>query len=842
MRDRWHGAARRAGPFILILWALLHGAGCGVPAFRFLSPLPGQLSRDGDVVTSILLPSIMRAGSLRVTLDGVDVTAAIGGAGSRREGVLPGIPAGTHRLEAFIDVTIPLLGMTFPLGAETSFDTIALTQPDACEILNAVECLLPYPSSRFLVPDPSKATGLRLDVPAAGMPPVHPALATAAFNTLDGFAPTTQILVHFPGGVSVERSDAPRLLVPGCCGQPAGPPWRDTRVADDRSLDVDSPTVIVDADTGERVLHIAELDARATATPARQALVLRPLRSLTPGHRYLVALRHLVRDDGSAVAPEAPFAALRDRRPSDIPQLVARRAAMEDVFARLASFGIARDSLQLAFDFTTQSDHQLTHQMLSMRDQAFAWLETVESDTTQTPFTVRDVTQVSACSEPADVVWQQVAGTFRSPLFLPQPPVQDPSAPALQLSVDAEDVPVQNGFMDAPFTISIPCASLDSARETHPLVLGHGAFGNGDDMVRGIPGAIALLARTNALGDWTYIAGATDWQSLCCGQGGVLFTAFNIIGLIQSRLNDFATMPDRTKQGELNTLVLTRLMKRGLFNRDAAFRVPDGHGGTRGVFPGELDPANEAFYFGISLGGINGLFLASLTPDIERFHVDVPAINFSQLLQRSTLFANPLAAGLSFETLIGALGLRDPLHILVGYDLLNELWVSGEPGGYATHITSNPLPGSGVGVHADGGKKVLMTMAWLDKTVPNLGTETAARTLGLPQLDGSLLAGMPQVPDVAGPRDSAFVVYDHGAFDIFDPADAPYLPPLDNRAAVETACDPHGTRWEIPAGIAQQLAFLRPGGVIENFCRDNGVCDASQPFEIPRGDATPCSP
>ena len=27
--------------------------------------------------------------------------------------------------------------------------------------------------------------------------------------------------------------------------------------------------------------------------------------------------------------------------------------------------------------------------------------------------------------------------------------------------------------------------------------------------------------------------------------------------------------------------------------------------------------------------------------------------------------------------------------------LLHELWVAGEPAGYARHITSDPLPGSG---------------------------------------------------------------------------------------------------------------------------------------------------
>ena len=57
------------------------------------------------------------------------------------------------------------------------------------------------------------------------------------------------------------------------------------------------------------------------------------------------------------------------------------------MFARLEAAGVARDELQLAFDLATQSDHSLTHQMLSMRDQAFAWLADQLAAGTQT-FTV----------------------------------------------------------------------------------------------------------------------------------------------------------------------------------------------------------------------------------------------------------------------------------------------------------------------------------------------------------------------------------------------------------------------------------------------------------------------
>ena len=110
----------------------------------------------------------------------------------------------------------------------------------------------------------STATGFRLNIPASGLPdPIGPPLSPEPFNKLDGFNPMVQILMHFPQGVDLERSDASRLLAPGCCGQPAGPPWVDTRTYDGRSLDADSPSVLIDADTGERVLHWLELDGHA---------------------------------------------------------------------------------------------------------------------------------------------------------------------------------------------------------------------------------------------------------------------------------------------------------------------------------------------------------------------------------------------------------------------------------------------------------------------------------------------------------------------------------------------------------------------------------------------------
>jgi hypothetical protein len=303
---------------------------------------PGQLAgRPGRRRAG--LPLDAEVGSLTVTLDGADVRALFPAA---RPGVplyaaVPVASAGAHTLEA----TLQVVGGA--LQTQTiAFETVALESPASCELLNDVECLLPYPSARFEVPDPTTPTGVRLAIPALGFPAViGAATSPAPYNQLDGWSPTAQITMHFPGGVDLGLSDAPVQQPPG---PPVVPPYEGIRMPDGRSLESDSPTVLLDADTGERVFHWVELDARASANPARQALFLRAGKVLRAGGHYVVAVRGLRHADGSLVEPEPAFAALRDARPTTIEPLRRREAFEANVFAPLAAAGIARESLQLA--------------------------------------------------------------------------------------------------------------------------------------------------------------------------------------------------------------------------------------------------------------------------------------------------------------------------------------------------------------------------------------------------------------------------------------------------------------------------------------------------------------
>jgi len=762
-----------------------------IPAaeLHFTQPQDQQLSRAGDVNVALALPVAITPESLAATVDGVAVAMTI--SGSSANGTAGGLAAGSHRLAA----QVRALGGQL-LQTEVVFETIVLDRPDECEVLNNAECLLPYPSSRFLEQGDTD-TGLRLKLPQAGMPAQNGRpIPVAPYNLGDGFSPTVQILMHFPGGVDLERSNAARLLAA-------------TRSYGTRSLDADSPTVLLDANTGERILHFVENDARAT-DDARRPLFLRPGKSLTPGHRYIVAVRNLVHSDGSVVVAEAPFAALRDERPTDINAIESRRDNFRGIFDTLFAAGVARSSLILAFDFTVASDDGLTGSMLIMRQHAFEWLAATQDRT----FTVERVAE-NDCSQPSAVVWRTIEGTYQVPLFLKGDPVTSPAVPAL-LNTEADGSlngrPIPNGFTNPPFTIAIPCSALaDGGTPLLPLVLGHGLFGDGRGFVRSVGDATD--------GEIDLIAGATDWRGLSTPDVAGEDLSRTFIGRVILQLQNFSAMPDRLRQGQLNTLVLARMMRTGAFNVDDAFKLPSGVGAFAAGEP-------QGFYLGGSLGGIMGLMFAALSPDVTNVDVVVPAMNFSILLQRATPF-------IAFEGVLELSGIRDPIKQALLLGLLHELWVRGESAGYATHITSNPLPDTNI-------KNVLMTAAFLDQQVSNQGTEVAARTLGLPSLVGSLQSDLAQIPDLPGPLSSALVMYDVGAFDLDNPAHRPFIPPLANRQAEPNRCDPHGRQAAIPAAQAQIAAFLRPGGQVENFC--NGICDAEGPDELPNGDSERCKP
>ncbi len=249
------------------------------------------------------------------------------------------------------------------------------TPPLDCDPLTPSYCGFPYPNDYWTVADSTTVTGLRLALPEVTMPSNRNGVQTKSgpFNEMDGFSPGIAAMTHFPGA-TVQGLATPDSI--------------------EASLSPDSPTVILNADTGERLAHWVDLDEYVVEAKLRvdamadrprftinrelaelrqeQALMLRPAIRPEDATRYIVAIRNVRDGEGALVAPSPGFSALRDDEPSGDDIIESRRAHFEEIFATLEEAGIARDDLQLAWDFTTASRENNTRAMVHIRDDAFA--------------------------------------------------------------------------------------------------------------------------------------------------------------------------------------------------------------------------------------------------------------------------------------------------------------------------------------------------------------------------------------------------------------------------------------------------------------------------------------
>lgn len=303
--------------------------------------------------------------------------------------------------------------------------------PADCNPLGGQGCMLPWPSMAYATVDSSTPTGYRLAIPVGAMPVNVDGISIepASLNRWDGFSAIGPMLAMFPNGVS-------------STGLP-------THQNPEASLAATSPIVLISMKTGQRVPLFAEVDQNTSATASR-ALIIRPLARLETSSRYAVAIRTSVKSaDGSELPVSPAFAAIRDGTSFSHPRFAGLAERYTEIFSALATAGVDKSELVLAWDFVTASDQFLRSDLTAMRDDALAAIGTAGANLTFTATTQPNTGQT----------YKRYLGTFKSPDFLTAGETD-----ASKLRRDGDQRPLMQGLRDAPFAAIIP-----KCVETMPL-------------------------------------------------------------------------------------------------------------------------------------------------------------------------------------------------------------------------------------------------------------------------------------------------------------------------------------------------------------------------------------
>ncbi|MCA9605496.1 MAG: hypothetical protein KC619_07865 [Myxococcales bacterium] len=695
-----------------------------------------------------------------------------------------------------------------------------------CEALVPEYCALPFPSDYWLVDDSSTASGHRVNLgettlPRSRTPPRQHSDPTPV-NTRDGWSVNGSILAYLPGAYPTGLPDPLHI---------------------EDSLAADSPTVLIDAETGERVPHFAELDysllcARGFADCDDD-----------PRNGCETDLYAPTSCGGCGITCGAGEVCSSNlcRSECQTGQTLVDGACIDDARAFTcggAGFPCEQPPPQRTFIIRPVVPLEHEHRyVVGIRNVVNGAGEVIDAPA---PFaalrddTPSDVTTIEARRDHFEAIFTtlQGAGVSRSELqlawdFTTGSLINDTGwllsardqalafvgedGPAFRVVDEGEipgEVPIRdfteeenanirrrvNIAMTVPLFMDVPEAGgrIHLGADGMPEMNGTAEYymvvniprsATPDTPARPIQYGHGLLGdRYQANAGWLAEFGNTngfmpfgvDWKGMAFDD-----VAGIILALQRGQMQEFATVPERLVQGITNALLAMRLMLTGLGTHEA-FQI-DGR---------SVIDTSAGFYTGDSQGGIFGGTYMAVTTDVERGILGVPGQPYNLLLTRS----------IDFNTYYALL--RQPFddgpNIQIALAVMQSLWDRTEPGSYTRHIMNDPLPGTP-------SHQVILQPAIGDHQVTTLGAAVMARAIGAVTI-------APQtrpiwgIEEVTGPHTgSAIVEFDFG----LDPEPLYNIPPHDGD-------DPHGSVRRNPRALAQTLHFFQTGEIIHTC---DGVCD-----------------
>jgi hypothetical protein len=683
-----------------------------------------------------------------------------------------------------------------------------------CDLFDSTQCLQPWPNDYFTVADGSTSTGRRLNINRLSMPAnkdgVH--IDPTDWNRSDGFSTGQTIVLKIPG-LDTQAAFNKTGLVPNTDLAKYGAPAQ--------------PVVVINTATNQRQMIWAELDSQPT-NPQKVNLLIHPGKDFAEGGHYVVALRNLKRANGKTIAPPKTFRVYRDRLITKQKPIESRRKHMESLFKELKQDGIQRHNLYVAWDFTVESQNDITSRVLAMRNDALGGSTGNRLDDPNigngdvTDGNAPTFTVDSIVDNPNSNILRQIRGTLTNvPCYLNTNGCPPGSTFAYSSASDRTPNFNPSYTMDVPFECDIPNSvvqagpTLDPAR---PMEFGHGllddyqAVGHDGERVND------LANEHNLMGCAVSWAGFSDED-----KDTIIGPTGNAKAGILYDLSKFPKLADRIQQGYINFMYLGRaMMHPGGFSSDAAFQVdPNNPTSHAGGFGSAIDTSSDLYFEGISQGAVEGGALTALSPDISRSVLNVGGMNYSVLLNRSSDW--PL-----YEFYLQN-GYPDPSVEPLLLSMIQVLWDRAETNGFSQHTISNPYADTPA-------KQVLLQADYGDFQVANIQAEVEARTMGLKVYDGtspfgmelypgrhwssSPLFGLTRIPSFPY-TGSALVYWDGGPLGfVGTDGDGTGVPPNGNEPPTAGA-DPHSySRKDVQART--QVSDFFSGGF--GACTSGGPC------------------
>jgi hypothetical protein len=667
--------------------------------------------------------------------------------------------------------------------------TVALLGSD-CDQMVPEFCGLPFPSNVYLADDPTgvNPNGKRVQLGATTMPPRKKDGAhfdPALLYDHDGFSPGQAPFTHFPLVTCDDTCATPYTI--------------------EKSIAIDSPTILLEVPTGRLVPHWVDPDHSSQndgleGRPDQRLVLIRPAEILKPGTRYIVAIRNLKNDAGEVIEPSAVFKALRaGKELSSGDQAAkwsvhARLDLYKDIFAQLDKVGVDKKSLQIAWDYTTATTENMTGRMVEMRDKALA----VVGDDGPT-FKLDPDRPVE--ESPNSETLRRIHLIMTVPLYLTNflkyyNAKLDPG----RLNINDAGELEQNGTMDWEVLVVVP-NSVTSGKKHGLMQNGHGLFGS---RFEGQGGYLARAANRNA-----YIAFAVNLFGF--DEDSVPLATDGLVG----GYSNLKAFTERQIQGMVNQLLVMRMMK----GRIAKDGIKDAAGNYL------LDPAwidnSVRGYRGDSQGGIMGGTYMSISTDVTRGLLGEPGTPYNLLLNRSVDFAAYeilLRAGFGYNAVYTQ-------QMLAGIQMS---WDRAEPSGFVQHMSDDLLPNTPA-------HHVLIHAARGDHQVTTYAAHVLARAIGAKQLESDDPA-QPVFDDIYGIDNAAAPLHDQSVIVEYDfglKPNPPYNTPN------KDGCDPHDRVRDLTPSFDQQDVFFRTGDVV---WKCNGACNCNDAVEADPKEEDRCDP